>query len=330
MKHKDRLEMIQSAKRILNSERCVYAGYGSCDGSVIAAHTVSKCLGLKEMAEKGQVYACDLKPHHKPQKRDFVKTGINQVSTFHFACSKHDNDLFKLIESGKLEINEDTVQLFFLRSMAQEIYEGENQQHFIKLLPMMQNERTIMGVAAKESDNRHYFERAKTEDLTLKYCCLNYADPLPFLATTAHSPFLSISGEQLFESSNIEAVAPVIVINAFNYKGQGRILFSWPEECSSACDTFMQDLLVLSSVTDVILSFLFVETQNLILKVSFYEQLPAGVIECLLDVKHYNIDPRHPYVKTIPLVRFELKNFVSITSNSASVNLLNVGSITLQ
>lgn len=323
--------MLQSAKKILGSERCVYARYGPCGGSIIAAHTISKCLGLKEMAENGFVYAYDLKPH--PQQsgmRGYVKTGIRQASTFNFACRKHDNDLFKPIESGKLEINDDTVQLFFVRSMAQEIYEGANQQDFIRLLPMMQTERIIKGVNAKESDNMYYFEKAKSKDLRLKYCCLNYADPLPFLVTTGHSPFLSIGGKLLFESTNIEEVAPVIVINAFNYDGQGRILFSWPEESGSACDEFMQELLLLSPVTDVILSFLFVETQNLILNISFYEQLPTVVIDDLLAVQRFNRDPRHVEIKTIPLVRFGLPNFVSITSNAASVNLLNVGSIPLQ
>lgn len=328
---KDRQAMLQSAKQILSSKRCVYGGYGPCDGPIIAAHTVSKCLGLKEMAVDGFVYASDLKPHpKKPGKRGYVKTGIQQVSTFNFACRKHDNDLFRGIESQKLEINDDTVQLFFLRSLAQEIYEGKNQQEFIKLLPNMQTEPMMTGVAAKESDNLYYFEKAKSGGLTLRYCCLSYANPLPFLTSTAHSPFLSIGGEFLFESTNIDEVAPVIVINVFNHDGKGKILFSWPEECSSICEKFMRELLLLSPTTDIVLSFLFVETQNLILDVAFYEYIPTEVINDFLAVQRFNRDSRHAEVKPTPLINFGLPNFAAFSSNAPTLNLLNVGSVSLQ
>jgi hypothetical protein len=323
--------MLQSAKQILRSKRCIYAGYGPCDEPIIAAHTVSKCLGLKEMAMDGFVYASDLKPHPtEPGTRGYVKTGIKQVSTFNFSCQKHDNDLFSSIESGSLEINDATVQLFFLRSMAQEIYEGKNQQEFIKLLPIMQTEQMITGVSAKESDNLYYFERAKSGGLTLKYCCLSYAHPLPFLTSTAHSPFLSIGGKLLFESTNIDEVAPVIVINVFNHEGKGKILFSWPEECSSTCEKFMRELLLLSPTTDIILSFLFVETQNLILDVAFYEYIPKEIIDDLLAVQRFNRDSLHAEIKPIPLYNFGLPNLPSFSSNVPTFNSLNVGSVSLQ
>jgi hypothetical protein len=268
------------------------------------------------MAIDGLVYAFDLKPHpQQPGMRGYVKTGIQQVSTFNFACQQHDNDLFRDIESRKLEINDDTVQLFFLRSLGQEIYEGENQQEFIKLLPIMQTELMMMGVAAKESDNIYYFEKAKSSNLALRYICLNYDHPLPFLTSTAHSPFLSISGELLFESTNLEEVAPVIVINVFNHDGKGKILFSWPEECSSICEKFMGELLSLSQTTDIILSFLFVETQNLILDVAFYEYIPPKIIDELLAVQLFNKDSQHAEVKPIPFFDFGLPNFASTSSN---------------
>jgi hypothetical protein len=315
-------ELLKAATKILRSKRCVFSGYGPCHGPIIRAHTVPKGLGLKALAEEGLVYSYDLKPYPNPGKRGMAKIGINQVSTFNFACKKHDNDLFKKIESGNLEINDHTSRLFFLRSVGQETYEIQNQKEFAKLYPLMQSQQFLLAISAKEKDTTHFFDLAKSEDMKIKYCCLNYSEPLPFLATTAYSPFISLNGDILFESSNTDEVAPIIVINVFNYEGKGTILFSWPDECDPVCGEFMRGLLTQSHKTDFILNFLFTNTQNLILNISFFEKLPPADRDYLIDIYRFNIDPSHKNVKRTPTIQFALKEFESLKTNAGSVALV--------
>lgn len=327
MEPKEKQALIEAANKILESERCVFEGYGACNGSIIHAHTVSKCLGLTELVEDGHVYSYDLKPSFIEKERGMAKIGIKRVSTFNFACAKHDNDLFKEIESGSLIISENIARLFILRSMAQEIYEGGNHKEFAKLLPIMQTQAIDLGAKAKERDNQYYFEKAKKEDMRTKYCCLNYSYALPFLATTAYSPFLSVNGGVLFESGHTENIAPLIVINCFNFEQKGKIIFSWPEECSAICEKFMKDFLLTEPLTDFILNFLFVSTQNLILRVSFFDELPQQTKDALIGTLHFNMDPRHPYQSQTPDFVFGLENFSSCDTNVGSIKLLNFDSI---
>lgn len=305
-------DLLESTKAILKSKRCVFHEFGTCEGKIISAHMVPKCLGLKEIAKDGYVYSYDLKPYINTEGRGMQKIGINQVSTFNFACEKHDNDLFKGIESGTFDLNNDSAKQFFLRSIGQEVYEIANQIDFLSSVNV-----DIVGMNEKKADLNYYLKIAGNPNLNIKYCCLQYQDALPILCTTAFSPFTSLSGDMLSDSLDLSSVAPVIVINVFILNGKSHVLFSWPEECNQECEAFVKDLLSsFKSTTDTLVGFLFVSAQQIILQPHFYEQLPASIKEALLRIYRDNLNPSNPYTIQDPKIEFGFDQYQYLFTNA--------------
>lgn len=301
METKEKYTLLEEAKKILQSKRCVFSHLYACGENIVRAHTIPKSHGLRDLAENGHVYAHDMKPYFNQGGRKMRKMGVNEVSTFYFACDRHDNDLFKTIEDNSFEINEESARTFFLRSVAQEVYESSNQIEMMKLL-----NKDAVGLPTKQKESHHYFELITTGDLKIRFCCMQYETLLPFLATTAYSPFHTMNGEQIFNSFDLDTIAPFLVINVFNAEGKGHILFTWPDSCNIECTKFVRSIIEDTAVTNLILGFLFTASQNLVLKPSFYEAIPDHDRNTLMEAFYSNIDPSHPFVNYRPNIRFNL------------------------
>lgn len=306
MDQKRAYDQMEKAKKILTSKRCVFSNLYSCSDEIVRAHTIAKCLGLRGIAEEGHVYSYDLKLYvnKDPDGRGMRKMGINEVSTFYFACSRHDNDLFKEIESDSLKLNEVSASRFFLRSMAQEVYEIENQIEIAKLIQLPAEFSEVVKV--KQSQVDYFFGRIIKREGRIKYRCFKYSSPLPFLATTAYCPFTTVRGEPLFDSFDLNKLPPTIVINVFNSKDEGRVLFSWPEEFSYYSEKFIESVFSDKSFTNTLLGFLFTATQNLVLRPSYYEGIPKIDRDLLQSIFRSNIREISGVTNYFPKIHFGL------------------------
>lgn len=306
-------ELITKFNEIMNSERCLFAEMYACEGDFIDAHTIARSHGLKDLAENGHVYSRNLKSSYKPIVRTFEKISINKVSTNRFACARHDNDLFKPIESGNFEINQSTVNLFLLRSLAQELYKTTNNVRGLKLLNITNQ---IPLALQKEAEMKFYFQEVIKGNSRIEYCHFAYDESLPFLNTSITNPVASLTtGEDFFDTFNLEKTMPIICINVFNNQGRGNVLFSWLEQFNSEAKKFIESILTSESKTDLLFGFLFVETENIAISSSFYESIPKEKLELLHNIMIENMNQLNPYTIYNPDVVFNLANPSTITKN---------------
>lgn len=110
--------------QLLNAkyEKCLFPTM-KCDHPAIRAHSVQNRNALQGIAEGGHVTSLKLAFKGGKPSMDFASVGINDASTFHGLCAKHDNDLFKPIDDNPIDPS-CTEHLFLLayRSVTRELH----------------------------------------------------------------------------------------------------------------------------------------------------------------------------------------------------------------
>lgn len=100
-------DILDTEKKAFGKEFCLYPrnSNSECDGKIAKAHTVQRAA-LAKIAEDGHVYGFVLNAsifQSEPGKEELLvvrRIGIKKASTFTGFCTKHDNDIFKVIEDG--------------------------------------------------------------------------------------------------------------------------------------------------------------------------------------------------------------------------------------
>lgn len=100
---------------------CLYFGDSDCSEKIIKAHSIQNNKILNSLAEEGEVYM--LKYDHMSEDSivSFQKVGRGKATTFTGFCSKHDTEVFSLIENNDYNPDsEEHPSLFAFRAFAKE------------------------------------------------------------------------------------------------------------------------------------------------------------------------------------------------------------------
>ncbi len=99
---------------------------GACRSPVARCHSVSRSKDLSAIAVDGHVYSVDraIKGVRRLGEEWTTprKAGIGLVTTFSGFCNEHDTELFKLIDSGQMPLNEYGLAQLGYRAIAREVY----------------------------------------------------------------------------------------------------------------------------------------------------------------------------------------------------------------
>ena len=95
----------------------------SCTSPAISAHSVQNATSLGLIADDNHVYEMRMRVRNGAPQCAFEKVGRNQASTFPGFCGHHDTEIFKLIDTKPLSL-EDAEQLFLIayRSVTRELH----------------------------------------------------------------------------------------------------------------------------------------------------------------------------------------------------------------
>ena len=96
-----------------------------CTKKIIKAHTISKSSNLKQISENGHVLGFDksiLALNKNNGKFPIKEIGINNASIFNGFCSKHDKELFSIIENSDMVFTNEQIFILSYRAMCQELY----------------------------------------------------------------------------------------------------------------------------------------------------------------------------------------------------------------
>ena len=100
-----------------------------CLGKIIKAHTISKCLGLSDLAIKGRVLGLPQKPnlfeyHKNGGKLEILEMGVNEASVLQCFCAKHDREIFSPIENEDFIASPEQCFLLAYRALINEWYKS--------------------------------------------------------------------------------------------------------------------------------------------------------------------------------------------------------------
>ena len=105
---------------------------GECNGKIVHAHTVPKSGSLQRISRAGHVYSFVPSLNDIQKNQGFLVPkllGINNASTFSGFCSRHDNEIFTLLEKQAFRGTSEQCFLLGYRALARELYTKRAANH---------------------------------------------------------------------------------------------------------------------------------------------------------------------------------------------------------
>lgn len=288
----DYLSQIRTLKR---KGRCLHFDAGDRCAEFIDAHSIQKRGALSLIAENGEVYVPSKK--FTDTKRamggvGFAKQSVNTVSTFRGFCGRHDNELFKPIDSSHFIPTPEQIALYAYRSLCREIFFKENSVSLFTELSEnnRQNKANIAifnamlkgSTFALQNLNAH----KKKYDLLLnsksfsemKSVLFHSPRPTSAVFSGVLYPDYDFMGNQLQDLSNQTQDRDLISFS-FAPMFQGwAFLFAWHSDSSETCVPLMRSLATVvhanDSMGDSLFRFVVSNCENLALNPSWWESLP--------------------------------------------------------
>lgn len=125
--NKDKIEFVNlfnncKKNAIASINECYHP---ECKEKSINSHILQKNGILSSIAPDKHLWELGIN-HYKSPTFQFERNGINKIFSFNCFCEKHDNSLFKKIESEIIDFNDyETCLLFTLRTIYNEIFRKE-------------------------------------------------------------------------------------------------------------------------------------------------------------------------------------------------------------
>lgn len=243
-------DAIAANRKAFKQKKCWAAdvGLGSCQGSIIRAHTVSKGSNLRKIAKDGHVlqYSASIEALEKNVGKLSVKPiGINEASVFNGFCAYHDQTLFSCIENEQYSGRPDQNLAVAYRTLSRELF-GKDAMAEMKTilrgadkgqeLPTQINLQALIaeldaGNAAARKELR-VTHNALTDALvhqrpaTLRSLVIAFDGRLPFMFAGAWSPFTDLYGAAL-QTGYLDEMLEQVVFTSFAGDPGDFICVSW-------------------------------------------------------------------------------------------------------
>lgn len=278
---------------------------GPCGRDVTMAHTIQRKGGLALVAESSHVLtprttmAALLESSEAPGPR---MIGTRKASVFPGFCNDHDSKLFKLIEAGAPPLTQETAFLFSYRAMSYELFHKEAQQRRNEVqrdldygLPFI-NQAAIqsllhnfiapsrLGLAEIERRKREFDEMVLSGNRDIFNFALFRCDTvLPIVGCGAFFPEFDLAGRPLQLLARQGVQYDFITLTVTSYQGQTIIAFGWSGGHDGPSRQLVDSFLKIDDKfkADAILRLLFVQSENIYLRPSWWNALDAVTHETL-------------------------------------------------
>ena len=269
-----------------------------CSGIITRAHTVQKRGGLSAIAELNHVLTV------KPTMKAMIETegdpeprsiGVNNASVFPGFCSKHDSELFKPVEGKTLPLNRNTAFLLAYRAVAYERFAKAAQQRGLEALReadkghpfwkqaviQIQLDAMAAGVAIGVRDVDGW--KAKFDSLLLSgerdafhFLAVRFDRVLPVVACSAFHPEFDLEGKPLQRLGRAVDDLDHVTLTVTAFEGSTLAVFGWIGTASGTPADLAGSFQRIADArkADAIVRLLFVQTDNLFLRPSWWNALP--------------------------------------------------------
>ncbi len=280
---------------------CSYpvAGVDPCSPDITKAHTIQRRGGLAAIAEKGHVMTV------KPSLKDMIETdgnpepklvGVAKASIFPGFCNKHDTDLFRAIEGKTIVLDQEVAFLFAFRAIAYERFSKTTQlrihelqrdsdkgmpfhiQAAIQTLLATQIAGVKIGIEDVDRWKADYDTRLVSGDRSnFHFHAFRFDTVLPVVACGAFHPEYDFDGNALqrLARRGFDFEHMAIIVTAFD--AQTVAIFAWigardgpAAKLASSFEALTED-----RKADALVRLLFIHTDNIFLRPSWWNALPS-------------------------------------------------------
>jgi hypothetical protein len=277
-----------------------------CSDKIIRAHTVQRKGGLSKIAENSHVLSLkDGIPKTKSEEgiTQPVLVGLRSASTFMGFCDRHDGAMFRPVEHGNVELNQETAFLLSFRAVAYEMFAklaaerwSEVQRECDRGLSFNLQVRaqtiihwTLLGTRKAIQDTSQWkaeYDKAYNEHnySRFHYAAVMFDEILPFAVCGGVMPEFGFDGQKLqFLGRSIEEMEH-IAFNVSVIEGRTVGVFGWLGEDNGFSRRFAESFLQLPEIemADALLRFAFEHVENLFVKPSWWEAVPLQTRNGLL------------------------------------------------
>lgn len=227
-----------------------------CTKKIIKAHTVSKSSNLKQISKDGHVLgfkANVMELDKNKGKFPVEKIGINNASIINGFCSKHDKELFSVIEDEEFVFSDEQIFMLAYRAIARELYlkygsteNNKNMKEYDKgqpkeiqlMIQMLSNhmtEGTDLAVRDLEKLKSMYDKKLVEKNFSsVKYYCILINSVPEIMSSAGWTPELDFNDNKLVDFSDKDVNFNSLTVSTIALKGdKGAIVFAWLEEMDS-------------------------------------------------------------------------------------------------
>lgn len=271
-----------------------------CSATIAKAHTVQKNGGLAAIAEDGHVLTV------KPLMSEMIETkgnpqprriGVRNASVFPGFCSTHDSVLFRSIEGKSLLITKESAFLFSYRAIAYERFSKEAQRRFTLYLreadrgmPFWKQaslQRFLHDMLAGLDIGANDVTRWKSQfDNRLlsgqrddfHFVAVRFDRILPIVACGAFHPEFDFNGTRLQQLGQDKFELDHVTITATTFENNTVVVFGWIGTDRGPAKELAESFLAIENPlkADALVRLLFIHTDNLFLRESWWASLPAS------------------------------------------------------
>jgi hypothetical protein len=271
-----------------------------CSSTITKAHTIQKKGGLAAIAEAGHVLTV------KPTMKELIATdgnpsphkiGVNNASVFPGFCSRHDDGLFKAIEGKVLSMTKDAAFLFSYRAIAYERFAKEAQLRTASIQRSMDRGQPFANQAAVQSHLSVYIGgvrigirdigrwKSQFDERLLSgarddfhFLAVRFDQVLPIVACSAFHPEFDLQGNPLQRLGREGVDFDNITLTVTAFESQTIMVLGWIGSADGPAWALADSFLKVADArkADALIRLLFVQTDNLFLRPSWWDGLSPG------------------------------------------------------
>lgn len=250
---------LSQMKKNLNTGKCLHYDSGIRCNKISKAHSIQERQMLSSIQSDGLVFTINnnfssLKKNKG--KFSYKKTGIGVFSTFRGFCQKHDNELFKSIDTQPLIPTDQQVFLYAYRSLCKELYNKENAlavyEHHLEIGTNLGSINELLkgmelgtrfGFENLKLHKMYYDESLKVERFEDIRYVLFTSDQAPNIAFSGGIfPDFDFLGRQLQDLNNHSSFLEMITFCSAPFNSGWGFLFAWHKSSSKICDEYIKSL----------------------------------------------------------------------------------------
>jgi hypothetical protein len=285
------------------SGRCLHYDAGVGCNKISKAHSIQENQMLSKIQIDGHVYTLDssitsLKKNKG--KLSYKKTGINVFSIFRGFCGKHDNELFKSIDSFPLIPTDQQVFLYAYRSLCKALFDKENalntcmsqmQKGFnLSVVNELLDSMALGTRSALENLKLHkirFDESLKSGRFEKIRYVLFVSDKSPNIVFTGGIfPDFDFNGRQLQNLANYNSSLELITFCSAPINSGWGYLFAWHESNSKVCEEYIKSLATAIYEKQAVEDFLFrlaISSENHAFHPTWWENLSSEYKDKIVD-----------------------------------------------